>query len=141
MSLRKGLVLDHLILLAAILPESEVLPLLIKYESTTDFRTPEICFETVARTLSQTLLRRDVDPAPAHAALRGLDRLVEPIGVDVYEACGSEARERVAGGNSVQWPVVAVALLFESPIWTKQEDFFGAGIATWTTKTVELYLR
>ncbi|SRR6266550_3307246 len=141
MSPRKGLVLDYRILLGAVLPESSVLPLLMKYESTTDFRTPEICFETVKRSLTQTLERRGVDAGSAHEALVHLERLVEPIDVDVYETCGPEARERIVGGSSIQWPVVAVALLFNCPIWTSDEDFFGAGIASWRTNTVELYLQ
>jgi hypothetical protein len=28
-----------------------------------------------------------------------------------------------------------------SPVWTEDQDFFGSGISTWTTSTVELYLR
>ncbi|HZC23037.1 MAG TPA: PIN domain-containing protein [Candidatus Binatia bacterium] len=28
-----------------------------------------------------------------------------------------------------------------SPIWTEDADFFGAGVATWTTDRVELLLR
>lgn len=141
MSARKGLVLDYRILLAAVLPDSSVLPLLTKYESSTDFRTPEICFETVKRSLTQTLERRGVDPGPAHEALVRLAQVVESIDGGVYESRGPEARKRVAGGSSVQWPVVAVALLFDCAIWTSDEDFFGAGIASWKTNTVELYLQ
>ena len=29
----------------------------------------------------------------------------------------------------------------ECPIWTEDKDFFGVGIATWTSRTVELYFR
>jgi predicted nucleic acid-binding protein len=39
------------------------------------------------------------------------------------------------------WPIVAVALLLDFPIWTEDQDFFGTGVATWTTDRVELYLR
>jgi len=28
----------------------------------------------------------------------------------------------------------------QSPIWTEDQDFFGTGIATWTTDRVHLYL-
>jgi hypothetical protein len=34
-----------------------------------------------------------------------------------------------------------VALLLGLPIWTEDQDFFGSGIATWTTDRVELFLR
>ena len=35
---------------------------------------------------------------------------------------------------------VQVALALSSPIWTEDNDFFGAGVATWTTDRVELFL-
>ena len=37
--------------------------------------------------------------------------------------------------------VVAVALLPNVPVWTEDRDFFGSGLATWTTDRVELYLQ
>jgi predicted nucleic acid-binding protein len=39
------------------------------------------------------------------------------------------------------WPVVATALLLNFPVWTEDQDFFGGGVATWTTDRVELHLR
>jgi len=140
MSGAKGLVLDYRILLEAVLP-GPVLPLLVKYESKVDFRTPDISFQTVRRSLTQTLERRGVDPSEAFAVLSRLERIVEPIDAELYETFGPPARARVASSDAVQWPVVAVALLFDSPIWTHDEDFFGAGIATWKTDKVELYLQ
>ena len=38
------------------------------------------------------------------------------------------------------WPALALALPLECAIWTEDQDFFGIGIATWTTNTVERYL-
>ena len=40
-------------------------------------------------------------------------------------------------GTRTDWPIVAVALLLDFPIWTEDQDFFGAGVATWTTDRVE----
>lgn len=37
------------------------------------------------------------------------------------------------------WSIVATALLLDCPIWTEDSDFFGSGIATWTTDRVYLY--
>jgi hypothetical protein len=28
----------------------------------------------------------------------------------------------------------------DCPIWTEDQDFFGSGVATWTTNTVLMYL-
>jgi predicted nucleic acid-binding protein len=38
------------------------------------------------------------------------------------------------------WPILASALALGCPIWTEDTDFFGCGVATWTTDRVELYL-
>jgi predicted nucleic acid-binding protein len=47
----------------------------------------------------------------------------------------------MASRDLADWPIAATALLLDCPIWTEDQDFFGAGIATWTTANVELYLR
>ncbi len=36
------------------------------------------------------------------------------------------------------WPVLAAALALDCPIWTEDTDFFGYGVATWTTDRVGL---
>ena len=36
------------------------------------------------------------------------------------------------------WPVLACAMTIACPVWTEDADFFGAGIATWTTDRVAL---
>ncbi|WP_407643836.1 PIN domain-containing protein [Enteractinococcus helveticum] len=36
---------------------------------------------------------------------------------------------------------MASRIFLECPIWTVDQDFFGVGIATWTSRTVELYFR
>jgi hypothetical protein len=36
--------------------------------------------------------------------------------------------------------VLAAALALGCAIWTEDTDFFGCGVATWTTDRVELYL-
>ena len=38
------------------------------------------------------------------------------------------------------WPVLACAMCLGGPIWTEDADFFGTGIATWTTDRVEIFL-
>ena len=51
-----------------------------------------------------------------------------------------QARRRIGARDIDDWPVVALALAVNAPIWTEDVDFFGSGVATWTTRTVELYL-
>jgi predicted nucleic acid-binding protein len=33
--------------------------------------------------------------------------------------------------------MLALALALKAPIWTEDSDFFGCGVATWTTDRVE----
>lgn len=53
----------------------------------------------------------------------------------------AEAMARIGKRDAADWPAVAGALQFDCPVWTEDEDFFGSGIATWTTATVEIFLR
>jgi len=59
----------------------------------------------------------------------------------LYEQHEQQARQRIALRDPDDWPVVAVALLLDLPIWTEDQDFFGSGTANWTTDRVELYLQ
>jgi predicted nucleic acid-binding protein len=67
--------------------------------------------------------------------------LVKQVDVALYRDFEQLARERIAARDVEDWPVVATALMLNVPIWTEDQDFFGSGIATWTTDRVELYLR
>ena len=60
--------------------------------------------------------------------------------VDVDDAAleaGAKSRMR---RDPTDRPIVAAALKIGCPIWTDDQDFFGCGIATWTTVQVEIYL-
>jgi predicted nucleic acid-binding protein len=59
----------------------------------------------------------------------------------VYEEFEQRARVRISSRDADDWPVVATALLLNAPIWTEDQDFFGSGIATWTSDKIEIYLR
>ena len=38
------------------------------------------------------------------------------------------------------WPVLAAALALGCPIWTEDTDFFGCGVATWTSGSIAIFL-
>jgi predicted nucleic acid-binding protein len=73
--------------------------------------------------------------------LNHLSRLVEVVDNSLYEEYEASARERMISRDENDWPIVATALLLKSPVWTEDKDFFGSGVSTWTSETVELYLR
>jgi hypothetical protein len=84
--------------------------------------------------------RRSFDPAPGLAVLDQLARMVEEVDRSLYEEHGAVARARISSRDPADKPVVATALLLNCPVWTEDKDFFGSGMATWTTGKIELYL-
>jgi predicted nucleic acid-binding protein len=70
------------------------------------------------------------------AALRGVVQSVDPT---EYEAMKSAALARIGPRDPDDWPILACALLLNCPVWTEDRDFFGTGVATWTTALVELH--
>ncbi|WP_419840103.1 PIN domain-containing protein [Candidatus Poriferisodalis sp.] len=58
----------------------------------------------------------------------------------IYSAWEGRARERSIRDPS-DWPVVACALAVDAGVWTADNDFLGTGVPTWTTDTLDLWLR
>ncbi len=73
--------------------------------------------------------------------IRIVQTFVNLVDRSLYEEFEERARARIASRDADDWPVVATAMLIDAPIWTEDMDFFGIGIATWTSNNVELYLR
>ncbi len=72
--------------------------------------------------------------------LATLPRIVRPVPEEVYEGRRAHALSRIESRDPDDWPMLAAALALGCPIWTEDQDFFGAGVPTWTTDRVELYL-
>jgi len=136
----KRLVLDANILLRAVLG-SRVRTLLETYEGSVAFYSPDICFEDARRYIPELANRRIFDPTAGLAVLRQLALIVEEVERSLYELHEAPARDRISSRDASDWPIIATALLLDSPIWTEDQDFFGSGVAAWTTATVEHYLR
>lgn len=80
---------------------------------------------------------------PVDSALSMLDHLnnlIQVVDESIYEEYMIEAQDRMRGRDLYDWPVVATALTLNSPLWTEDRDFFGSGIAVWTTDTIHLFL-
>ena len=85
--------------------------------------------------------RRNWDSAAAVNLLDTLLTLVRTVEQDFYSDFEASAKRRIGVRDIDDWPVVALALALGAEVWTEDSDFFGSGIATWTTDTVEIYLR
>ena len=133
------LVLDANILIRAVLG-SRALGLLLKYAGQVDFMVPDTAFQEAREHLPGILEARGIPAAPALATLYLLTRLVQTVEAETYASCENVARERIGNRDEDDWPILAAALSLGCPIWTEDTDFFGCGVATWTTDRVEFYL-
>ena len=75
------------------------------------------------------------------AALSYLQSLIQPILQDSYALFEEEARQRLRGRDEEDWPVLAAALALSCAVWTEDTDFFGSGIAVWTSDRIEIFLK
>ncbi len=131
--------LDANILIRAVLGH-RVRRILEKYAESASFFVPESAYAEAEEHLSELVAKRKGDPAKALILLRAMVALVDVATADLYGAYEAEARRRLGGRDPEDWPILASALALRCPIWTEDTDFFGCGVATWTSNRVEIYL-
>jgi len=114
--------------------------LLAKYGGRVDFVAPDIAFEDARRHLPALIERRKLQPDPFMEYFATLAGIIQMVEADVYAGFETVARQRLARRDEDDWPILATALALGCPIWTEDNDFFGCGVATWTSDRIELYL-
>lgn len=104
------------------------------------FFSPDVAFDDARKYLPSILRKRGKTDADVSAFVEYLRQVIETAD---YELCGAfegEARQRLRGRDEDDWPVLASALALSCPIWSEDSDFFGSGVAVWTTSRVEIFL-
>ena len=104
------------------------------------FFAPDVAFADAEKYLPLLLKGRGTAPDLSRA-LDYLRSLIEPV---THHICGEfedEARLRLRGRDESDWPILATALGLASDVWTEDADFFGSGIAVWTTNRIEIFLK
>jgi len=139
MTMSKWIVLDTNILIRAILGE-RVPNLLEKYHFYCNFITPALCYQELSNHLPQILQKRNLSLETFSDAIEKLTKIVIPIAKEIYSEYEDDAKERIGERDLNDWPILALTLSLNSPIWTEDQDFFGVGIATWNTRNIEIYL-
>ncbi len=135
------IVLDANILIRAILGR-RVRRLLDTYSTKgIRFVTPDVAYADADRYLPLLLQQRGKPAADALKTLEYLKEIVESVDGELYGEFEVEARERLRGLDENDWPILATALALDCPIWTEDADFFGTGIAVWTTARIEIFLK
>jgi predicted nucleic acid-binding protein len=134
------IVLDANILIRAILGR-RVRQLLEKYaDREIRYYAPDVAYADAAKYLPLLLARKGKSDTDLSSTLGYLKHLVEPVDREFYVTFENEARKRLLGRDEDDWPVLATALALSCPIWTEDADFFGTGVAAWTTNRVEIFL-
>jgi predicted nucleic acid-binding protein len=134
----KAIVLDSNILIRAVLGK-RVRELIVEHASSIRFFAPDIAYADARKYLPPLLEKRGVRAEAAMRVLDGLAAIVHAIDADVYLGMKQQALERIERRDADDWPILACAMTLGCPVWTEDTDFFGTGVATWTTDRVALY--
>jgi predicted nucleic acid-binding protein len=90
--------------------------------------------------LPMLLEKRGIPRDDVLASLSELRAIVEAVEADFYRSFEQQARQRLRGRDEADWPILATALGLGCGLWTEDQDFFGAGVAVWTTSRIEILL-
>jgi predicted nucleic acid-binding protein len=135
------IVLDANILIRAVLGR-RVRQLLETYaDRGLRFYAPDMAYADAMKYLPPLLRTKRMPDTDVPAAIQYLQSLVEPVNHDFYGLFQEEAEQRLRGRDEEDWPVLATALALSCPIWTEDTDFFGTGIAVWTSDRIEIFLQ
>jgi predicted nucleic acid-binding protein len=138
----KTLVVDANILIRAVLGE-KVITLLRRHVQTTYFVTVTEAFEDAEQHIPGIIRRsggNEEEVATALQKLTALHEYVQTVSVTVLAHLELVARKRLQGRDEEDWLYLALALLLKCPIWTEDTDFFGCGVAVWTSDRINLFL-
>jgi predicted nucleic acid-binding protein len=105
------------------------------------FLAPDVAFDDAQKYLPPLLRKRGKSEVDVSASLEYLRQIIEPVDRELYGEFENEARERLRGRDESDWPALATALGLACAIWTEDADFFGTGIAVWTTNRIEIFLK
>lgn len=141
---QKGrLVLDANILMRAVLGR-RVRQIIETHIEHAAFFAPDVAFSDAQRHLPDVVRKRGGDDEAVAAALEVLEavaRNVDQVDSELYQPHREAALARIEQRDPDDWPILATAMALDCPVWTEDKDFFGAGVPTWTSDRVELYLR
>jgi predicted nucleic acid-binding protein len=136
----RAIVLDANILIRAVLGK-RVRGILEAHADDISFFVPETAYAEAKECLAALIAKRRGDPARAAVVLRSIAALATIVDHDVYRDFEAEARQRLGTRDPEDWPILAAALALGCPIWTEDTDFFGCGVATWTSASIAVFLR
>ena len=133
-----AIVLDANILIRAVLGK-RVREQILANADHVKFYAPAVAYADARKYLPGLLEKRGIDSKVALKVLDHLESVVQSVEEDLYDAMRQAALQRIAMRDADDWPVLACALILGCPVWTEDADFFGTGVATWTSDRIALY--
>jgi predicted nucleic acid-binding protein len=133
----KVIVIDANILIRAVLG-TRVRDLIAANATRVRFFAPDVAWLDARTYLPALLLKRRVNHS-SMATLEALEVLIEAFEHDQYAEFKAAALKRISSRDADDWPILASAMALDCPIWTEDRDFFGTGVATWTTDRIQMY--
>jgi predicted nucleic acid-binding protein len=100
---------------------------------------PDVAYADARKYPPALLEKRGVDATAAMSVLIALESIVQPIDAELYKGVQEQALQRIAVRDADDWPVLACAMTLGCPVWTEDADFFGTGVATWTSDRSAIY--
>ena len=134
----KAIVLDANILIRAVLGK-RVRALILENVGAVQFFAPEAAYADARKYLPALLEKRGIPSGAAVQVLDGLESVVQTVELELYKGMKQQALQRIAVRDADHWPVLACAMALGCPVWTEDADFFGTGVATWTSDRVALH--
>jgi predicted nucleic acid-binding protein len=105
------------------------------------FFAPDVAFGDAEKYLPP-LLKNGESPTPTFRHRSNTcETSSETVTPELYAVFESEARQRLRGRDESDWPILATALGLACAVWTEDADFFGTGVAVWTTNRIEIFLK
>jgi len=105
------------------------------------FFAPDVAFDDAEKYLPPLLKKRGKPHSDFSASLEYLRDIIETVTPELYAVFEIEARQRLRGRDESDWPILATALGLACAVWTEDTDFFGTGVAVWTTNRIEIFSR
>ena len=134
----KAIVLDANILIRAVLGK-RVREQILANADHVKFYAPAVAYVDARKYLPALLEKHGIDSKLALAVLDSLVAIVQSVEEDLYDGMRQAALQRISMRDADDWPVLACALTLGCPVWTEDADFFGTGVATWTSDRIALY--
>jgi predicted nucleic acid-binding protein len=127
------IVLDANILVAAILGRYVPRVLVEAHARGVTLAVPEPQIVEAARVLIEKI---ELTEADARAGLASITTLVNALGREFFAGMEEDARRRLHERAQEAWPVLAAAMTSGGGVWSNDRDFFGTGVAVWSTRNM-----